>query len=337
MKPFEKIRGKVRPLILALLWFLMTGATGPLSPSEKRPGVVSLGVFGDLPYTAAEEATFPELIQEMNQDRELDFVIHVGDFKDGGFTRCSDPVFQRAKAWFDLFQHPLIYTPGDNEWTDCHRLGLGKYDPLERLARLRQIFFEGEQSLGQRPLPIVRQSGDPAYTEFRENARWIMEGVVFATLHVVGSNNDLGRTAKGDAAHRRRMTATLSWMKDAFALARTQGMGAVVLMMQANPKFDEKPARRTGYNAFLSELEAEAREFKKPVLLVHGDTHTFRVDRPFNGKQNGRPVENLTRLETFGSPHVGWVKVTIDPGAAAPFKIEPAGSFTPLSDRFLRP
>lgn len=307
-----------------LCGLIILGAWEAFAASEE-PGRVTFGIFGDLPYNAAEEAVFPQLIEEMNRDRDLDFVVHVGDFKDGGFTRCSDAVFRRARTWLDLSTHPLIYTPGDNEWTDCHRLGLGGYDSLERLARLREIFFENEQSLGQRALPLARQSKDPVYAEFRENARWVIEGVVFATLHVVGSNNNLGRAANGDAEHRKRMTATLSWMKDAFALARTKGMGALVLIMHADPKFDEKPGQRTGFNLFLSELEAGARELKKPVLLVHGDGHTFRVDRPFDGKTNGRPVENLTRLETFGSPHVGWVKVTVAPAAVAPFRFEPAG------------
>ena len=306
-------------MVAALLWCLMVlGTAGPLSPSEKEPRPVAFGVVGDLPYNAAEESLFPQLIEEMSQNRDLDFVVHVGDFKNGGLTQCSDQVFRRAKAWFDRSEHPLIYTPGDNEWTDCHRLGLGGYDPLERLARLREIFFQNEQSLGQKPLPLARQSRDPAYAEFRENARWTVEEVVFATLHVVGSNNNLGRTAEGDAEHHRRMAATLAWIREAFALARTRGMRAVVLILHADPLFQEKPERRTGFNALLSELEAQAREFQKPVLLIHGDTHRFRMDQPLRG------AKNLTRLETFGNPYMDWVKVTIDPRAILPFKIEPA-------------
>lgn len=316
---------QIPPFILtAFLFGLAMVVAGEAIPASDKPGRISFGVFGDLPYNAAEEKFFPELIEEINQERELDFVVHVGDFKDGGFTRCSDQVFQRAKAWLELFRYPVIYTPGDNEWTDCHRPGLGKYDPLERLDRLRQIFFQEERSLGQRSLPLTRQSTDPAYAEFRENARWIMEEVVFATLHVVGSNNNLGRTAEGDAEHRRRMTATLSWMKEAFAVARLQGMRAVVLILHANPQFEKKPGLKSGFHTFLAELETQSREFQKPVLLIHGDTHTFRVDQPLRENSHGPPAENLTRLETFGSPTMDWVKVTIDPGAAPRFKIEPA-------------
>jgi hypothetical protein len=298
--------------IMALFGCLAVAA--PLSPSEQPSRPLSFGVMGDLPYTAAEISLFPDFIREMNQDRDLEFVLHLGDFKDGGFSRCTDEIFLRARAWFDLSAHPLVYTPGDNEWTDCHRAGLGAYDPLERLDRLRRIFFEGERSLGQKAIILTRQSRETGHAEFRENARWILEEVVFATLHVVGSNDNLNRSA---AEHAKRNAAALSWMREAFGLARAQAMRAVVLIAHANPFFEKKPDQRTGFNPLVAELEAQAREFDGPVLFIHGDTHSFRVDRPLSG------VSGLTRLETFGSPRMDWVKVTIGPGASPRFRIEP--------------
>ena len=35
----------------------------------------------------------------------------------------------------------VVLTPGDNEWTDCHRVAAGEYQPLERLAKLREVFY----------------------------------------------------------------------------------------------------------------------------------------------------------------------------------------------------
>lgn len=290
--------------------------------AQEQPEEVSFGIFGDLPYNTEEEAVFPLLIADMNRDQELHFVVHVGDFKNGSHTPCSDEVFLRAKGWLNLSRHPLIYTPGDNEWTDCHRLGLGRYDPVERLAKLREIFFQGEQSLGQKTMPLTRQSREPAYAKFRENARWMMEKVVFATLHIVGSNNNLGRTAEGDAEYEQRMAATIPWMREAFAIASAQKMDGVVLIMHADPRFEREPERRTGFNVFLTELETQVLAFEKPVLLVHGDTHSFRVDKPLLSKTSKRPIENLTRLETFGSPESHWVKVTIDRRDPNLFKIK---------------
>src|SRR4028118_2004887 len=68
------------------------------------------------------------------------------DIKSGN-SPCTDELFLREKERFEDSASPLVYVPGDNEWTDCERTG---YDPIERLERLREIFFEGEESLGER-------------------------------------------------------------------------------------------------------------------------------------------------------------------------------------------
>lgn len=306
------------PLALVFLWI----GVAELWPQDP-PRIVSFGLFGDLPYSAAEEAKFPLLIDDMNRDHDLDFVVHVGDFKNGDSTPCSDEVFLRAKRWFDLSRHPLIYTPGDNEWTDCHRPGLGRYDPLERLTKLREVFFQSEQSLGQKTISLIRQSKVSAHVAFRENARWTAGNVLFITLHIVGSNNNLGHTAKADREHEQRMAATIQWMKEAFAIASAQKIDGVVLIMHADPGFETRAGDRTGFNAFLAELEAQVMAFKKPVLLAHGDTHMFRVDKPRLSMTDKRIVENFTRVETFGSPDIHWVKVTIHRGDPSLFRIEP--------------
>ena len=76
-------------------------------------------------------------------------------------------------------------------------------DPLERLAKLRTVFFPGDHTLGQRTFSLTRQSqgADPTFAKYRENVRWDLGGVTFVTLHVTGSNNGLGRTPEGDAEY----------------------------------------------------------------------------------------------------------------------------------------
>jgi hypothetical protein len=295
--------------------------------AQETPPRFAFAVLGDMPYNPVEEARFPDLIEDINSDAELAFVVHVGDFKSGGRAPCSDKVFEQAKSQLDRFRAPLIYTPGDNEWTDCRRRALGGYDPLERLAKLREIFFRGEHSLGQAAMPLTRQSGNPARGKFRENTRWIFGGLVFTALHIVGSNNNLGRDSRGDAEHRERMDATLQWMREAFALARRDDLRALVLFLHANPGFERRHDEKSGFRSFLVELEREAVVFKKPVLLIHGDTHTFRVDRPLRSKDDHRPLENFIRLETFGSPNMNWVKVVVDPQDPELFQIA-AGTFS---------
>jgi hypothetical protein len=75
----------------------------------------------------------------------------------------------------------------------------------------------------------------------------------------------------------------------------------------------------SGHADFMSALEAHVVAYRKPVVLFHGDTHYFRVDKPLfrsneaGPKNFGRQIENFTRVETFGAPETHWVRVIVDP------------------------
>ncbi len=271
-------------------------------------------LIGDLQYDAEEEIKFVNLIDDINQAK-LAFVVHDGDFKSGA-SLCSDELFYQRYEQFNTFWHPFIFIFGDNEWTDCHRPAAGGYDPVERLGKLREIFTQGNFSLGQRRLRLVRQSssGDPRYEKFRENIRWMYGGVMFVGLNIPGSNNNFGRTPEADAEYFERNEANLVWMRESFALANDRGIRGVMIIIQANPRFDLPPtaAGRAGYNDFLAALEQETLAIGKPVVLVHGDTHNFRIDKPLLGSRSGRRIEDFTRVETFGTPDVHWLRVTVD-------------------------
>ena len=211
---------------------------------------------------------------------------------------------------FEQSAHPLVYTPGDNEWTDCRDPANGAYDPLERLARLRAVFFGDAFSMGQRRIKTEIQSGFP------ENLLWEHAHVVFVTLHVVGSNNNRGYGAAGDQDADRRDAANLAWLEAAGERAR--GARALVVIAQANLWW----SREATHRRYREALAALAQSLHRPVLFVHGDSHIYRVDTPFVDAR-GTPVSNPTRLETYGSPFVGWVKVDVDVSRPDVFSFEP--------------
>jgi hypothetical protein len=132
-------------------------------------------------------------------------------------------------------------------------------------------------------------------------------------LHVVGSNNNLGRTASADVEYAARNAATNDWLRGTFARAREEQHRAVMLIIQANPGFELPAAQRTGFNEFLAALEAETLAFAGPVVLVHGDSHYFRIDKPLLGTRSRRRIENFTRVETFGENDNHWLHVTVEP------------------------
>ena len=280
--------------------------------------------IGDQQYGPAGEAKWPALQASINRSN-VAFTIHIGDFKSGD-TRCSDELFQDRVRAFNNFDMPLIYTPGDNEWTDCHRENNGGYDPLDRLNYIRYLFFQDNQSLGKRKIGLSRQSEDPRHAKYVENAIWSAGNVLFATLHVVGSNNNLGRAPEADREFAERTAANFTWLKTAFSVARDNGFAGLVIGMQANPGWCGAPVRtaqlnRGFYDTFFV-LEDEAIVFDRPVLVVIGDSHIFRIDKPMIGAKSGQVIENVVRLEVPGSAYVHWVRVKVDPAKRGMFSFE---------------
>ena len=273
------------------------------------------GLMGDTPYSAWERVQLPGLMADMAAAGSA-FVVHTGDFKSGA-DACSDVLYQDRLALFQTSRVPLVYVPGDNDWTDCHRHSNGAYDPMERLDRLRALFFAGDHALGQTPMTVLRQSADPAYAAYRENVRWEAGGALFVALNLPGSENNFhglpGQTGPVPEFVA-RSAANQAWLAQAFAHARDQRLAGVLIVIQANPGFEAARAgrRQPGYDAFLAQLLRETRLFAKPVVLVHGDTHRQHIDQPLTDPASGERVPNFTRVETFGWPFFGWVLGTVD-------------------------
>lgn len=292
-------------------------------------------LIGDTGYSALEAEKVTVLIQELSTQK-LEFVVHVGDIKSQGTAQpCTDERFEALRTQLDASAHPLVYTPGDNEWVDCQFGGPGVL-PAERLETLRRIFFPGQGndplfSLGQRRIPLESQSADPAHWKFRENTRWTVGEVMFVTLNVpdtdnldvlrcleYDSSNNCLRTGIDNSEWSERSPANVAWLNHAFDVAAEQNMKGLMVILQANiiggflpTRFDPRSLR---FQAVLETLKARTKQFPGEVVLAHGDTHTFRVDQPYTSfnSTNVIPgtlaasspselIENLTRVETYGS------------------------------------
>lgn len=286
-----------------------------------------VAVLGDMPYHAPDDPRRDSIMAAyravLDTIAALDvaFVVHVGDIT--GNT-CSDSLYAERLREFSAMPHPFFYAFGDNEWTDCARDG---FDPLERLAKLREVFTRGAISLGRRTLPVERQGDDPRFAAFRENVRWRVDGILFVTLHVVGSNNNRGRDSIPPPEYVERTAANLAWLRDAFAQATRDGNRGLALFMQANPMLMPLvPAGQSpppnGLSETMDELRRLALAFEGHVALVHGDTHTFRVDQPLRDAA-GRIRTTFTRAETYGNPSFHAMIMTVSPGTSSVFRFEP--------------
>ena len=282
----------------------------------------SFVIVGDQPYGTAPEIhdRYLGLIDAINQ-AEPDLVIHVGDTKSGG-TFCSDELLAERLDYLNRFDAPTLYAPGDNEWTDCYRLVAGGYDPDERLAHLRATYFDTpETSFGQRPITLAHQGAEG----YPENARVMMNDVMFVTAHVVGSNNNFEATRPDAAAEfAARDAANRQWLIESFAAAKDAK--ALVLAIHADMfEFGFGPSwapesflRHSGFNLFGQTLMWQAAEFDRPVLLTYGDSHKFHMFRPFP-----RTGPNIMALETFGAKHMHGLRVLVTPDDQYPFAIQP--------------
>jgi len=307
---------------MPLLAFLLAAAAKPFT----------FVALGDQPYGQKADVypPFEALIGAINEAGP-DFVLHIGDTKSGGVP-CDDETQDEALAFFGDFESALIYTPGDNEWTDCHRSSAGGYVPTERLARIRDTYFaDPGRSLGRAPIALNSQAADG----YPENARFIKEGVMVVTAHVVGSNNGFEpRSPAAVEEHLGRDAANVRWITSSFEQAANAGVAAVVVGIHADMfEFNFGPRwapegwlSSSGHRAFGEALVAGAAGFEKPVLLIFGDSHTFRVFRPFP-----LSAPNLTALEVFGASDMHAVEVTVDPDTLGIFAYRPLMNPGPVS------
>ncbi len=318
---------------------VVTAAAAPsaladsVAPGQAKDGHYSFAVIGDIPYGDAQIAAFPGWIDQINA-AQPEMTFHVGDIKNGS-TRCDDAYYRRIRSDFDRFTGPLIYTPGDNEWTDCHRPSNGAYHPLERLAFDRSIFFDNPgTTMGRHPLHVQSQ----AAAGFPENVQLRRQGVDFAMLHVVGSNDDLQpwigigltqATTEQVVEERARMANAIAVVRSTFATARQRHDRAVMLLQQADmfdPTYTPTTNDVSAFSPLVQALVEESSTFSGTVYLVNGDSHAYNVDAPLAA---GSPwlitygvagsAENLQRVTVDGSSNnKDWLKVTINrPGAAS--------------------
>jgi hypothetical protein len=274
----------------------------------------AFAALGCLPYGEGSFEDFERVLAEIDRHHPA-FALHLGDIKGGG-ERPTIEHYTLVRAAFDAMETPLIYTPGDNEWTDVIRESNGSQNQIEWLDRIRAMFFEKEESRGRHPLPLVTQRRDPQFAKFVENARWERGGVVFATVHAVGSwNNNQPNVAGAVEEFEQRDAANAAWIRATFAEAREKSAPGVVLCFQVDPFAADfgREGYTLGMENFLRTIETEARAFAKPVLLLHADDHNYHLTERLAFTKGGEPAPNVTRLGAFGDKSRHAVMVVVDP------------------------
>jgi hypothetical protein len=367
-------------LALPLIIVPAANATAPgRSGDHPRTTTLTLAVYGDSPYgttptdTSQLTAT-PGFVDSINADPDVRLVTHIGDIHSGK-QFCTQAYDQSVYDLWTKFADPLVYTPGDNETTDCHKVAEGgglynpttqtidyvldangnpvdyaKGDPVANLDLIRSTFFAHPgRTLGKRKQIVLSQSlaydrRHPSDRKFVENVLWYQAGVVFVTINLPGgSNNDTdiwyGTPTESSAqtqAREQRTAADLRWLDTAFSLARLTHAKGVMIGAQADMWDPEKgAAHQSGYEPIVASVASHTASLGKPVLMVNGDSHTYRSDNPLSSTapctwelatactsvsfiHPGYEVANFHRIVVHGSTFpLEWLKLTVDPSANA--------------------
>src|SRR5258706_1710735 len=317
----------------------------------------TLAVFGDWPYNTLLLDSARLLIDSVNSDPKVKLILHVGDIHSGSMG-CTGAGLNPVPAgsvpgWnegifprFEQFNDPFVYTPGDNEWTDCHKKKeFFSGAPLNELAAVRKLFFPNPgYTLGRHKKKVSTQAEEfdrahPGDKQFVENVMWEQEHLVFVTLNLPGSNNDglpwaapFASEPARIAEAAQRTLADLRWLDAAFDRAEKEDARAMLIGVQAD-MWDPAAIVAGGdglgnYTIFVHELAQRSGRFGGPVLLINGDSHVFGSDKPLadpnsaTGKIHGtQPVPNLTRITVQGSTTAPaeWLRLTIDPDSPQVF------------------
>ncbi len=321
-----------KKLVLVALLAVGFAAVNFATVSAKEPpGPVELAVVGDAPYGRGALERFPLLVESINWDPSVQSVVHIGDIKDGS-AECTDAWNMSIRAAFDSFADPLVYTPGDNEWSDCHEFDGGATDPLERLDAVRDTFFpKKDRTLGGGKFKVKTQD-----KHFPENVRWEESDVMFATMHVVGSNNDLlpwtnetpAQTTARFGEFLDRNDANIEWLEKTFKKAKkSAGLALFLHADMWNPVERAQGVPFDGYTNFVERLAELSAEFGRPVVIVSGDTHGFRVDPGVEwfSLYGVAPQPNVTQIivdVSVDSNSINWLRLVADPSSPTVFSWE---------------
>jgi hypothetical protein len=297
------------PVLLACAVFFAPSSA--VARSEK----FSFAVIAHAFTKTSDELALRSAIAETDADN-LAFVVANGI--KSSTEPCTEQVYNRRKALFDEAENGLIVSLAASDWVDCRRND-GRSAAMERLNRIRDLFFTGEFSFGSTRIPMVRQSLIPKFRNYGENVLWIIGDVMFATINLPANNNHYLSAAGRNSEFEDRLVANRAWLEQLFHTATRKKLKAIVIFSDANPlakanapSLFGRSRNRDGFAEMRRRITFLGSKFPGRVLVIHGQS---KLDSLASGRiawQN-----NVGSLDA-GS---GWTKITVDPALPTLFTV----------------
>ncbi|MGA7777982.1 MAG: hypothetical protein WCA85_09770 [Paraburkholderia sp.] len=307
------------------------------STAHAAPIRYSFAVLAGTMQSPEDEAPTQRLIDAIGRDRNLSFIVYDGNLR-GPKETCRDSLFERREGLLEAARPPLIFLPGEYDWTDCGTPDAGGFDPVERLDQLRQTVFVDATSMGEEPISLTRESEVSRFRPYRENVRWQLGDTVFIGLNVPGTNNHYLTAGGRNGEFEDRVIANAFWLEHAAEYAKRREARAIVVFLQADPDPEryERPdrfawlrfarnSRRDGFLELKRSLVKVAQMFRGPVLLIHCDDGRapggFVIDQPLRNDK-GEVVTNLTRIAFAPRDRLNqWIQIDADMTRRPPFHV----------------
>lgn len=304
--PFESQKDcmPIRPIRRILLCTCFTAAILMAGGAAQAAGQdFAFGVINHAAPGVKGDQALRQALTETDADN-LAFVV-VNGIKSPS-EGCDDALYAERHEMLSQAQNGIFVSLAGSDWITC-RDRENRSDAIERLARMREIFYASEFSLGASRLPMLRQSLTPKFRSYAENTRWEIGNVLFATVNLPAANNHFLLDGGRNNEFEDRLIANRNWLQHLFAFAALKKSAAIVFFSDGNP-FGPPPkrsffrAQRDGFAETRKLFSELAGKFQGRVLVVHAQ-----------GGKNKAPAQILWS-GNLGSVGVGerWLKVVVD-------------------------
>ncbi len=277
-----------------------------IAPEVER---FSFGVIGHPFHTPFGEQILRNAIKETDSDN-LAFVVTNGI--KSAQEPCSDTLLDARKNLINSAKNGLILSLAGSDWTECKHSN-GRSAAIDRLSRIRDVFFSDDFSFGASRIPLTRQSTSPKFSSYVENARWDISNVVFATINLPAKNNHYLSDGGRNSEFEDRSIANREWLQRIFFMAAQNKADGIVLFADGDPlalprhKVFDFNTKRDGFAEIRKVIYALAAKFRGKVLLVHSASVT-------DGSALASTAPTIIWQKNLGDLDVAsaWVKITVD-------------------------
>jgi hypothetical protein len=243
-------------------------ATAFATAAPKPDDAQRFGVIGHS-FAAGDEERLKQAIAETD-DKSVSFIVVTGI--KGTLEPCSDKLYLKRRDLIDDTRRPVVVALAASDWTDCKN-SAGRSNAIERLARLRELFYAEPHSLGAKKIELTRQSLSPRFRGYAENAHWVVGKVLYATINLPANNNHYLPAAGRNSEYEDRLVANRFWLNRLFAIAKSDKVDAIVLFSEGDLKPFSEP---TGLRALLRRAAPGHDGFAEPRRLVLSLAQKFK-------------------------------------------------------------